>query len=84
MRIGFTMWWTNTLKELSRPVLVSQEIVRCLMNHIIDLHVILNDITKTAICDVTDYDVLVIMSMSGLAAGIVFIETYVTLLQRHT
>jgi hypothetical protein len=35
-------------------VLVRQEIVQCLMGYIVDLHVILDNIAKTAICNVTD------------------------------
>ena len=39
-------------------VLVRQEIVRRFMGDIVDLHVILDDTTKTAIRNVTDNDVL--------------------------
>ena len=42
-------------------VLVRQTVVRCLMSYIVDLHVILDDITKAAIRTVTDNDALEVM-----------------------
>ena len=54
-------------------MLVRQEIVRCLMGYIVDLHVILDDITKTANRNVTDNDVLDVMNehvRSGRRDGI--------------
>jgi hypothetical protein len=43
-------------------VLARQEIVRCLMGYIADLHVILDDISKAGIRDVTDNDALNVMN----------------------
>jgi hypothetical protein len=43
-------------------MLVRQEIVRCLMGYIVELHVILDDINKAGIRDVTDNDVLNVMN----------------------
>ena len=35
-------------------MLVRQNVIRCLMGYIVDLHVILDNISQTAICDVRD------------------------------
>jgi hypothetical protein len=43
-------------------VLARQEIVGCLMGYIVDLHVILDDINKAGIRDVTDNDALGVMN----------------------
>jgi hypothetical protein len=54
------------------------------MGYIVDLHVILDNITKTANCNVTDNDVLDVMNEHvRSAAGIVFTETSVTLLETY-
>jgi hypothetical protein len=43
-------------------VLARQEIIGCLMGYIVDLHVILDDINKAGIRDVTDNDALGVMN----------------------
>ena len=42
--------------------LASEENVRCLMGHIVDLHAILYEISKTAASNVTDDDALEVMN----------------------